>query len=68
MVDSKLFAAAQGRRFRIQATDRASGKIIVLAKNLSEADCRVYEPSRTDKQSYKYFRVAYADSPLPTRP
>ena len=65
MNGQKLFTGANGRRFRIQAKDRNTKEIVVLARNLSQADCEAWEPSRTDKQLYVYFRVAYNESSQP---
>lgn len=62
MISQKLFAQAAGRRFRIQAKSRATQELVVLARNLSEEQCRAWEPGRLDRQLYTYFRVAYADS------
>lgn len=68
MIDQKLFAAAAGRRFRIQAKSRANNIIEVLANNLSEQQCCDWKPSRMHKQVYTYFKVAYANSKLPAKP
>lgn len=64
MIDNKLFSTANGRRFRIQATSRTSDKIVVLKENLTERDCKAYEPSAFDKKLYKYFRIAFNESKL----
>ena len=64
MESQKLFTAAHGRRFRVQAISRATGEKVVLAGHLTEAACRAYEPSRSEQKLYKWFRVAFACSKL----
>jgi hypothetical protein len=61
MTDLKLFKEANGRKFQIQATHRKFRNTVTLKANLTEEECRAFEPDAAHRRIYKYFRIAYDD-------
>lgn len=62
MMDLNILRSANGRKFRIQATSRQNGRVMVLHRDLSVQQCEAYEPSLDEKRAFKFFRVAYNES------